>query len=74
MKLMFAYGTDFGAFIRAHTGSEPLPADMGRAALAINLIDTLDGDVLLSELKQVLDDTATFVVEEDGRTLSFQRR
>lgn len=73
MKLKFAVGTDFGAFIRAHTDDEPNKADRQRAALAINLIDSLDGDVTLSEVKHVLAGTGTFIVEEDGRSLRFER-
>lgn len=70
MRLKFAPGTDYGAFLRAHA-NDVRPGEAPRAALALLLIDMLDGDVTVGALKKVLDGRATFIVNDDGQTLRF---
>jgi hypothetical protein len=72
MKLKFAPGTDYGAFLRSHVPEIKAGSpEAARAALALVMIESLDGDVPLDYLKRVLDGRGTFLVEEDGVSLRY---
>jgi hypothetical protein len=74
MRLKFQEGTDFSAFVNRYTPNlkDMKPEDQERAALAINFIDSIEGDITVTQLKHVLDGTGKLIVEEDGRSLRFE--
>lgn len=65
--LHFAPGMDYIDFLKRYCRM-----DNQRCDLALCLIENIQGDVDVLQLRAVLDGKATFVVSEDGLTLEYK--